>query len=78
MNSKFLSVSPMNASLAILKIPDARRDLILAGGLKHRFPWRHLRWSKGAWIRLQHTRIAVAFAHWSFLLLLLFFLGLKQ
>ena len=40
--SKSLSVSSMNTSLAILKVTDARRDVILAGGLYHRFPWRHL------------------------------------
>ena len=40
--SKFLSVSSMNTLLAILKVTDARRDVILAGGLYHRFPWRHL------------------------------------
>ena len=40
--SKFLSVSSMNTLLAILKVPDTRRDVILAGGLHHRFPWRHL------------------------------------
>ena len=40
--SKFLSVSSMNSLLAILKVTDARRDVILAGGLYHRFPWRHL------------------------------------
>ena len=40
--SKFLSVSSMNTLLAILKVNDARRDVILAGGLYHRFPWRHL------------------------------------
>ena len=28
--------------LAILKVTDARHDVILAGGLHHRFPWRHL------------------------------------
>ena len=28
--------------LAILKVTDARCDVILAGGLYHRFPWRHL------------------------------------
>ena len=28
--------------LAILKVTDARREIILAGGLNHRFPWRHL------------------------------------
>ena len=39
--SKFLSVSPMNTLLAILKVTDARLDVILAGGLYHRFPWRH-------------------------------------
>ena len=32
----------MNTLLAILKVTDARRDAILAGGLYHRFPWRHL------------------------------------
>ena len=40
--SKFLSVSSMNTLLAILKVTDAKRDVILAGGLYHRFPWRHL------------------------------------
>ena len=40
--SKFLSVSSMNTLLAILKVTDARRDVMLAGGLYHRFPWRHL------------------------------------
>ena len=40
--SKFLSVSSMNTLLAILKVTDARRDVILAGGLYHRFPERHL------------------------------------
>ena len=40
--SKFLSVSSMNTLLVILKVTDARRDVILAGGLYHRFPWRHL------------------------------------
>ena len=39
---KFLSVSSMNTLLAILKVTDARRDVILARGLYHRFPWRHL------------------------------------
>ena len=33
--SKFLSVSSMNTLLAILKVTDARRDVILAGGLYH-------------------------------------------
>ena len=37
-----LSVSSMNTLLAILEVTDARRDVILAGGLNHRFPWRHL------------------------------------
>ena len=32
----------MNTLFAILKVTDARRDVILAGGLNHRFPWRHL------------------------------------
>ena len=40
--SIILSVSSMNTLLAILKVTDARRDVILAGGLYHRFPWRHL------------------------------------
>ena len=40
--SKFLSVSSMNALLAILKVAEARRDVILAGGLYHRFPLRYL------------------------------------
>ena len=40
--SKFVFVSPMNTLLAILKVTDARRDVVLAGGLYQRFPWRHL------------------------------------
>ena len=32
----------MNTLLAILNVIDARRDVLLAGGLYHRFPWRHL------------------------------------
>ena len=40
--SKFLSVSSMNTLLAILTVTDARHDVILGGGLYHRFPWRHL------------------------------------
>ena len=32
----------MNTLLAILKVTGAIRDVILAGGLTHRFPWRHL------------------------------------
>ena len=36
--SKFLSVFSMNTLLAILKVTDAKRDVILAGGLYHRFP----------------------------------------
>ena len=47
--SKFLSVSSMNTLLAILKVTDARRDIILAGGLYHRFPWRHLRPPPSSW-----------------------------
>ena len=39
--SKFLFVSLVNTLLAILKVTDARRDVILAGGLYHKFPWRH-------------------------------------
>ena len=38
-NSKFLSVSSMNTLLAILKVTDARRDVILAGRLNDRFLW---------------------------------------
>ena len=40
--SRFLSLSSMNTLLTILKVTDARRDIILAGGLYHRFPRRHL------------------------------------
>ena len=40
--SKFLSVSLMNTLLAISKVADARRDVILASGLYNRFHWRHL------------------------------------
>ena len=32
----------MNTLLAILKVTDARRDVILAGGLYYRLPWRDL------------------------------------
>ena len=32
----------MNTLLAILKVTDARRDVILAGGVYHRVRWRHL------------------------------------
>ena len=32
----------MNTLLSILKVTDARRDVILAGGQYHRFPWTHL------------------------------------
>ena len=39
--SKLLSVPSMNTLLAILKVTDARRNVILAAGLYHRFPWRH-------------------------------------
>ena len=42
MNSTFLSVSSMNTLLAILKVTDARREVILASGQNHPFPWRHL------------------------------------
>ena len=34
--------SSMNTLLATLKVTDARRDVTLAGGLYHTFPWRHL------------------------------------
>ena len=33
----------MNTLLAILKVKDARRKVILASELYQRFPWRHLR-----------------------------------
>ena len=51
--SKFLSASSMNNLLAILRVTDVRRDVILAGRMYHRFPWRHLPpppllWSKGS------------------------------
>ena len=39
-STKFLFVSSMNTLLATLKVTDARRDVILTGGLNHRFPWR--------------------------------------
>ena len=39
--SKFLADSSINTLLA-MKVTDARRDVILAGGLYHGFPWRHL------------------------------------
>ena len=42
LKSIFLSVSSMNTLLVILKVTDARCDVILAGGLYHRFPWRYL------------------------------------
>ena len=32
----------MNTLLAILKVIDARRDVILAGRLSHLFAWRYL------------------------------------
>ena len=38
--SKFLSVSSMNTLVAILKVTDARRDVILVGGLYPSFPAR--------------------------------------
>ena len=38
----FIRLDSMNTLLAILKVADARRDVILVGGLYHRFPWRHL------------------------------------
>ena len=34
----FIRLFLMNALLAILKVTDAKRDVILAGGLYHRFP----------------------------------------
>ena len=39
-----------NTLLAVLKVTDARRDVILTGGLNHRFPWRHL--SPAPWLQL--------------------------
>ena len=35
--SKFLSVYSMNTLLAILKVTDVRRDIIMAGALYHSF-----------------------------------------
>ena len=35
-------INSMDTLLAILKVTDARREVILAGGLNHRFPKRHL------------------------------------
>ena len=52
--SKFLSVSSTNTLLAILKVTDARRAVILAGVLYHRFPWRHL----------PRVNTACAYNHW--------------
>ena len=37
----FVSVTSMNTLFAILKVTDARHDVILAGGLNHWFSWRH-------------------------------------
>ena len=37
----FIRLFLMNASLAIFKVTDAKRDVILAGGLYHRFPLPH-------------------------------------
>ena len=31
----------VNTLFTILKVTNARRDVILVGGLNHRFPWRH-------------------------------------
>ena len=39
-----------NTLLAVFKVTDARRDVILTGGLNHRFPWRHL--SSAPWLQL--------------------------
>ena len=36
----FIRLFLMNAFLAIFKVTDAKRDVILAGGLYHRFPPR--------------------------------------
>ena len=54
--SQFSSVSSMNTLLAILKVTDTRRDVILAGGLYHRFPWRHLSpWSQYTGRQTEHS-----------------------
>ena len=62
--SKFLSVNSKNTLFAILKVTDARRDVRLAGGLYHRFPWRHLppwfisldfRKEHGTWLSILQT-----------------------
>ena len=42
MNLEILSDPSMNTLFAILKVTDTRRDVILAGGLNHRFLWRYL------------------------------------
>ena len=48
----------MNTLLAILKVIDARRDVILAGELSHFFAWRHL-------APLLHGRIIFVIFRWS-------------
>ena len=50
----------MNTLLAILKVTDARRDVILAGGLNHRIPWRHL--TPSPLVRLKTTGAAIKIA----------------
>ena len=45
--SKLLSVASMNTLFAIVKVTDARHDVILVRGLNHRFPRRHLPPSPG-------------------------------
>ena len=61
-NSKFLSVSLMNTLLTILKVTDATSDVILAGGLNHRFPWRHLPpWNSHIFFRPMSIKNAAKF-----------------
>ena len=50
----------MNTLHAILKVTDARRDVILAGGLYHRFPWRHLS-SYSRRLRVSHVPLDTIF-----------------
>ena len=45
-----LSFLLFNTLLAVLKVTDARRDVILTGGLNHQFPWRHL--PPAPWLQL--------------------------
>ena len=59
--SKFLSVSSMNTLLAILKVTDVRRDIIMEGGLYRRFPWRHLSPPPRPWSKDSSAGLAVSY-----------------